>query len=577
MEATRPASYDLADYLGMLRRHWWVVALLAVGGVLGAGAVVHTQPKVYESATSVLVTPTGVPGANAAGGRTSGTINLDTEAQLVLSTDIGLGAQRLLKVGTPPDQLTANVTVSVPANTTVLVITYSAGSPREAQSGSHAFAIAYLQSRQSTAQADLTTQISALDTRVKQYAASLAQLSSRLATVAKTDPDRADLTSQVANLTSQINTLTSRENDLATTQVTAGKIINDAPLPAEPARPSVALFLASGAMVGLLLGIGVTFIRERTDPRVRRPVDVVRRGDVPVLSVLPSRPRPRPDDVHQPHGVAGRTFNRLRNEVLASLAESGPSTGAKIIMVTGASRGLAATLVATNLSAALARAGSEVVLVCAQLPDSLTESAPATRMFGLSAGPGLSDVLAGKVRLDKAIQRAPRIPFLRVLTTGSTASAAGLLQSQALRDTLAGLRAGAQYVVVEAPSAAASADAQSLASQADAAIIAVELRRTRHVEIVDAAEQLRRVGTPLLGAVVFARLRALPAAPAAEPLPAPEKAKRGGTLRPPVTVRRPGALRGGTGTPGPGQVALDLDRPGDATVILARIDDETPT
>src|SRR2546430_1914413 len=189
MEATRPASYDLADYLGMLRRHWWVVALLAVGGVLGAGAVVHTQPKVYESATSVLVTPTGVPGANAAGGRTSGTINLDTEAQLVLSTDIGLGAQRLLKVGTPPDQLTANVTVSVPANTTVLVITYSAGSPREAQSGSHAFAIAYLQSRQSTAQADLTTQISALDTRVKQYAASLPQLSSRLATVAQTDPD----------------------------------------------------------------------------------------------------------------------------------------------------------------------------------------------------------------------------------------------------------------------------------------------------------------------------------------------------------------------------------------------------
>src|SRR5262249_1607751 len=68
------------------------------------------------------------------------------------------------------------------------------------------------------------------------------------------------------------------------------------------------------------------------------------------------------------------------------------------------------------------------------------------------------------------------------------------------------LRGQAEYVVIEAPSTAASADAQSLASLADAAIIAVELRRTTHVEVLDAAEQLRRVGTPLLGAVVMPRL-----------------------------------------------------------------------
>ena len=563
MDATRPVSYDLADYLGMLRRHWWVVLLLAVAGVLGAGAVARAQPKVYESATSVLVAPTGVSGANAAGGRTSGTINLDTEAQLVLSTDIATAAQKLLKVGTPPDQLTANVTVTVPANTTVLVITYAAGSPKEAQAGSHAFAIAYLQNRQSTAQADLTAQISALDAKVREYSAALSQLSSRLATLAKGDPNRADLTSQVATLTSQINTLTSRENELATTQVVPGKIINDAPLPVDPSRPSIPLYLASGAMVGLLLGTGVALVRERTDKRVRRAVDVTRRGDVPVLSVLPARARPRADDVYPPHGIAGRTFHRLRNEVLASLADGGPATGGQLIVVAGASRGLAATLVAANLAAALARSGSEVVLVCAQPPDSLTESLAATGMLGVAAVPGLSDVLAGKVGLDEAVQRAPRIPSLRVLTTGGTASAGGLLQSQALRDTLAKLRAGVEYAVVEAPSTAAGADAQSLASQADAAIVAVELRRTRHAEIVDAAEQLRRVGTPLLGAVVFARLRkplaAAAAAPSevdggvpvpeAAPAPSPGKARKG------AAVRRPAAL------------------PADATVILERVDE----
>src|SRR5205823_4438742 len=197
----------------------------------------------------------------------------------------------------------------------------------------------------------------------------------------------------------------------------AGKIINDAELPAAPARPSVPLFLASGGMVGLLLGVGTGLVRERTDKRVRRAADVPRRATVPVLGVLPTRLRPRLDDVYPAGEPTSRTFDRLRNEALASLADD-----QRVIVVTGASRGLAATLVAANLAAAPARTGTA-------------------------------------------------------------------------------------DVVVEAPSAAVSADAQSLASHADTAILAVELRRTRHAEIVDAAEQLRRVGTPVLGAVVFPRLR----------------------------------------------------------------------
>ncbi len=107
------------------------------------------------------------------------------------------------------------------------------------------------------------------------------------------------------------------------------------------------------------------------------------------------------------------------------------------------------------------------------------------------------------------MQRTPRIPSLRVITTGGTATAAGLMQSQRLRDTLEAVRRTAGYVVIEAPSTSSSADAQSLASLADAAILAVELRRARRPALLDAVEQLRRVGTPLLGAVVLPRLTSL--------------------------------------------------------------------
>ena len=146
------------------------------------------------------------------------------------------------------------------------------------------------------------------------------------------------------------------------------------------------------------------------------------------------------------------------------------------------------------------------------------------------------------------MQRTPRIPSLRVITTGGAATAAGLMQSQRLRDTLEALRRQAGYVVIEAPSTSSSADAQSLASLADAAILAVELRRARRPALLDAAEQLRRVGTPLLGAVVLPRLRRAADRRGGRARPWPLRPRRTrrrkplrhvGRTRPPVARRRP--------------------------------------
>jgi Mrp family chromosome partitioning ATPase len=227
--------------------------------------------------------------------------------------------------------------------------------------------------------------------------------------------------------------------------------------------------------------------------------------------------------VFPPFGAGGRVFNRLRNEILASLPALEGLAG-RVVLVTGASRGPASTLVAANLAAAFSRTGSETAMVAAHLPDSLLDTAPVSKLLDVAAVPGLSDVLAGRVELDNAIQRPPRHPRLQVVTTGATASASGLLQSQMLRDVLGTLRERAEYVVIDAPSTSSSADAQTLAGLADAALLVVERRRTRFAEVSDAAEQLRRVGTPVLGAVMVPRVpHVLPAAdrPALPEEPAP--------------------------------------------------------
>jgi uncharacterized protein involved in exopolysaccharide biosynthesis/Mrp family chromosome partitioning ATPase len=528
MEPSRPSS-DLSHYLGAFRRHWWI-ALVATGAGLGGGAVLtQAMPKVYESSASVLVESVSQD-TNAEGGRTKGTVNLDTEAQLVGSGAVALKAATLLRSAMSPIELAKSVSVQVPANTTVLVITFKADEARAAQAGSHAFAEAYLRNREETARSQLDKRIRSLNLKVRQLTTMLAGINAKLAAATKGSSAESNLQSLRNNSQNQLNSLTGRLNELTTTMVGGGSIISDSRLPEEPTSPNAWLNIGTGGMLGLLLGLGLAYLRERFDRRLVTPNDVRDRGRVPVLAALDDRSTPHFDDVLQPYGPGGRVFNRLRNEVLASL-----DTDDQVIVVTGTSRGSASTLVAANLAAALARTGSDVVLIGAHLPDSMIDAAPLARMFGVSALPGLSDLLAGRVSLARALQRTPRIPSLRVITTGGAATAAGLMQSQRLKDTLQTLRKQGGYVVIEAPSTSSSADAQSLASLADAAILAVELRRSKRPALVDATEQLRRVGTKLLGTVVMPRLAPIQPGDLAAPavtLPAPAEIEDDSTTQP---------------------------------------------
>ena len=233
---------------------------------------------------------------------------------------------------------------------------------------------------------------------------------------------------------------------------------------------------------------------------MQQGVDLGRHNGIPLLADLDLEAMATGTAPQHPSGMA---FNRLRNEVVAALAPSDHT-----IIVTGAAPGPASMLVAANLAAAFARADSDVVLVGASVPD-LESTEPATTLagiFDLADIPGLSDVLTGRTSLSRALQRAARSPRLRVVTPGGTASATGLLQSEGARGVLGALATKTRYVIVEAPSTASGADAQSLASMADVALLVVETGRAQHTQVADAATQMQRVGTRLLGAVVVPRL-----------------------------------------------------------------------
>ena len=117
--ALQPGSeyFDLSDYVGVLRRRWaLIVAFTFVGLVLG-GAYYYVTPKAY--AATVLVQVNALPSnANQLGGRTGGPVNMDNEAQIVVSATVTNIVRAKLHSPLGVNAMAKQVHVAVPPNTT---------------------------------------------------------------------------------------------------------------------------------------------------------------------------------------------------------------------------------------------------------------------------------------------------------------------------------------------------------------------------------------------------------------------------------------------------------------------------
>ena len=164
----RPDSFEAADYVGVLRRRWWIVLALTCVGIVGAFGYVTVAPKSYIATASVNVNPTAADQSNAvAGSRTSGaTVNLDTEAQVVTSTAVATMAGKTLHSTLTPYKLAAQINVTVPPNSSILDIACKASTPVGAADCANDFAKAYLQNRQQSAVNYVNAQLKTLQTQV---------------------------------------------------------------------------------------------------------------------------------------------------------------------------------------------------------------------------------------------------------------------------------------------------------------------------------------------------------------------------------------------------------------------------
>ena len=275
------------------------------------------------------------------------------------------------------------------------------------------------------------------------------------------------------------------------------RVIDPAEVPRGPISPNVRADMTFAFVAGLVLAIGLAFGFEYLDNRIKTPQELKANLNVPFLGMVPSLPADkRASNPLLDNGVPpnfAEAFKSIRTNVLFSTAEE----GMRSLVVTSAGPGEGKSLVASNLSLALAQAGQRVLLIDADMRRPRVHE-----IFGGQQEPGLSNVLSGNAKTSDAIRKSST-PGLWVLPSGHIPpNPAELLGSKRYTDFVASLGIHFDWVVLDTPPVMVVADSSIVANQASGVVFVVRADHTNPHAVRAAAEQLEAANAHLLGSVL---------------------------------------------------------------------------
>jgi tyrosine-protein kinase Etk/Wzc len=300
------------------------------------------------------------------------------------------------------------------------------------------------------------------------------------------------------------------------------RIIDPAKAPSIPIRPKKKLNLVIGALIGLGLGFGLTFLREFMDNTVHSIEDVEKIG----VTVLGSIPVIKEDEARKrvkflPQHVNGKNGTLDSSDALTAatrlityFAPKSPISEAyrtfrtnlqytkldkdlKALLVTSPGPGEGKSTSVSNLAITMAQMGSRVLLIDSDLRRPVLHS-----IFKVDRRLGLSNVLVGRATIEEAVQKT-EIENLFVMPCGTLPpNPSELLASSAMTRTLEELKTMYDIVLFDSPPIIAVTDAAVLGSRLDGVILVVKSGQTDREAAFRAVTLLKNVNTRILGALL---------------------------------------------------------------------------
>ena len=270
------------------------------------------------------------------------------------------------------------------------------------------------------------------------------------------------------------------------------EVVDHAEPSSVPVRPNMWLNVSIGAVVGLLLGVALTFFIEFLDTSVKRMEDVERDLGLPVLGVIAqSAGLLGKDDVSPSHVEA---YRMLRTNI-----EFAKGSAIKSLCVLSAGAGEGKSFTIANLAYVFAQHGARVLVV-----DSDLRRPGVHRYLDVNNEIGLAEFLSGQKTVDQVIQPT-RIPNVSIIASGGggkAKTALPMLTSARMEQLIGEVSTRFDIVLYDTPPVLGVSDAAVVAREVGTAVLVIQHRRYPRAMSLRTRQVIENAGGKPLGVVV---------------------------------------------------------------------------
>lgn len=289
------------------------------------------------------------------------------------------------------------------------------------------------------------------------------------------------------------------------------RIIDNAVAQTKPVKPKKIVIILIGFIFGSVVAIGIVLLRVFLRRGIESPEQLEELGinvyaSIPVSEAFANNAVKKASwknknyDIKQaflavenPADLAIEAIRGLRTSLHFAMMESRNN----ILMISGASPNAGKTFVSTNLAAVIAQSGKKVLFIDTDMRKGYTHN-----LFNVENTKGLSDILSGKMTVERAIQPLSMAGFDFIASGAVPPNPAELLMHKNFDALLSWASQNYEIVVLDTPPILAVTDAAIIGNYVGTTLLVARFEQNTAKEIEVSVRRFEQSGVIVKGCIL---------------------------------------------------------------------------